>query len=180
VAVIAVGAIAAVAWLAVLRTGSPHDERPAVPLDSLLLPAPAPGVPNDPPQWKLERTWSAGANSLSRRWSAGGRAPELTMTVTERRNAAEAQRSLSRDNPADRMAEQFGGKPSKAPSTVALRASEWQITCAAGDRSGCKIWVFWARYGQYLVALDYTSIDSPVPLPVFEAHVQAADNRIGR
>jgi hypothetical protein len=45
----------------------------------------------------------------------------------------------------------------------------------AADRTGCKIWVYWARYGQYDVSLDYTSIDAPVPPDQFATHVQALD-----
>ena len=176
VAVIAATAITATAcWAA--RQGGPHDERPAVPLASLLLPSTMSGVPGDPPQWTEERTSSTGTGSLTRHWSAGGRAPELGQTVTWHNSAAEAQRSLRRDNPAGRIAAQFDDKPSKAPSHMALDASEWEITCAANDRDGCKIWVYWARYGQYVVALDYTSIDSPVPLERFEANVKTVDSR---
>jgi hypothetical protein len=177
VAVIVTIAIAATAWW-VLRQDGPHDERAAAPLDSLLLPSPAPGVPGDPPLWTPEPAVDAGAGSLSRRWSARGRAPELAQTVTEHSSAADARRSLRRDNPAGRIAAEFGGKPSKAASRLALDAPEWEITCAASDRDGCKIWVYWARYGQYVVALDYTSVGSAVPLERFEAHVEAVDDRL--
>jgi len=179
VAAITAIVIAAASWL-MLRQSVPHDERPAVPLNSLLMPSPASGEPGDPPQWTEERTWSTETGSLSRRWSADGRAPELTQTVTEHRSAADAQRSLRRDNPADHIAAQFGGKPSKAPSHLKIDASESEIICAASDRAGCKIWIFWARYGQYVITLDYTSIDSPVPLERFEAHIKAVDSRLTR
>jgi hypothetical protein len=180
VAAIAALAVAATTWLLVTRHG-PADERPDVALDRLLLSVPASGVAGDPALWTVERTWSyldPGAPNLVRRWSANGRAPELTQTVYRHRNAAAAEDAWDSDDPAARIAKQFSGTPSAVPIGLRLSASRATLSCAASDRHGCKIWVYWARYGQYDVALEYTSIDTAVPRSRFEAHVQALDQHL--
>jgi hypothetical protein len=182
VAVVAVLAITATVWLAT-RPDHPTDARPVVELDELVLTAPPAGIDGDPRTWTLERTWSypgVAAANLARRWSANGRTPELTQAVYRHRSPADAERSRRADDPADAIAKKFDGSPVVADSRLRLSASTATISCAAADRAGCKIWVYWARYGQYDVALDYTSIDAPVPLARFEAHVHALDQHLTR
>ncbi len=180
VAAIAAVAVAATTWLVLGRSG-PSDERPNVALDRLLLTVPASGVAGDPATWTVERTWSypdAGALNLVRRWSANGRAPELTQAVYRHRNAVAADDAWDSDDPAARIATQFSSTPSAAPIRLRLSASRATLSCAAADRHGCKIWVYWARYGQYDVDLDYTSVDTAVPRSQFEVHVQALDRHL--
>jgi hypothetical protein len=185
VAVIAALAVTAAAWFAIGtdEPDEPADERPVVEFDKLVLAAPPSGVEGDPVTWTIERTWSypdVGVPNLVRRWSANGRAPELTQIVYRHRSSADAERSRRADSPADRIAKEFAGSPTAADSRLRLSASHATISCAAADRAGCKIWVYWARYGQYDVGLDYTSVDAPVPLARFEAHVQALDHHLTR
>jgi hypothetical protein len=180
VVAVAACATATATWLITRRDG-PADDRPVVGVDRLLLTAPPPGLDDDPAQWTVERTWSypdLGASNLVRRWSAGGRAPELTQTVARYPDAADARRALRADDPAEQAARQFSGRPTRADPGVRLSSSEATVSCAAADRAGCKIWVYWARYGQYTVGLDYTSVDAPVPLGRFAAHVAAVDQHI--
>ena len=164
-----------------LGRNAPSDERPDVTLDRLLMTAPA--SPGDPAPWTIERTWSypdESAPNLVRRWSANGRAPELTQTVYGRRDAAAAEKYWGGYDPAENIARQFDRNPSDAATPPRLSASRARLSCAAADRDGCKIWVYWARYGQYDVELVYWNIDTAVPRSLFEAHVRALDLHVAR
>jgi hypothetical protein len=178
-------AVATIALVAVVATASqgdnPRDERRAVDLDALLLAAPPSGLQGDPTMWTVERTLSdtkADATYQARQWTANGRAPQLTQVVYRYHSAADAQYHRGRDDPAENIARQFDQSPKVADSHLPLSASVATISCAAADRAGCKIWVYWARYGQYAASYDYTSIDTPVPLARFEAHVRAVDDHL--
>lgn len=174
---VAAVAIPAILSIPALRGDGPRDERPIVPLDRLLLPRPATGLPGDP-AWSLYGTWQMDGrprDNLARQWSGNGDDARLAQTVQRYATAADAHRAYLGSDPIARAAEQ--AESSAVPGSVpdGVDADTSVVGCVGGRPPECHVWIYWARYGQYNVSLSSANVDSRVPYDTFAAHVLDVD-----
>src|SRR5690606_10557037 len=147
-AMVAAVAIPAILSIPALRGDGPRDERPIVPLDRLLLPRPATGLPGDP-AWSLYGTWQMDGrprDNLARQWSGNGDDARLAQTVQRYATAADAHRAYLGSDPIARAAEQ--AESSAVPGSVpdGVDADTSVVGCVGGRPPECHVWIYWARY----------------------------------
>ncbi|NKE57638.1 hypothetical protein FXN61_12645 [Lentzea sp. PSKA42] len=123
-----------------------------------------------------------GARKLAdvREWNRNGRAPRLVQGARRHDSVWRAEWAFRFDNPKNGLGDDYVTTPSDAEVPAGISAHAANLSCIGAKESGCTVWVFWARYGQYTVYLEYISLGEGVPYARFEAHVREADKVVSR
>jgi hypothetical protein len=156
-----------VALLMPLGCGHSSDRvgaRPVLPVDRVLA---SPGFAAQ--QWPHER-WelyntvtvplSKGENR-SRRWTTENRSATLDQAIHRLANDGAAHATFRQEDPRS-YDEDFPLRIDASSRYHSVSAEESRVYCLAPDGSKwsieqCNAWTYWARYGQYVLRLDYTA-----------------------
>lgn len=117
------------------------------------------------------------ASSWSRTWSLAGGAV-LTQQVRRYGQPGNAEFRYLVDHPKDEYERGFEEKDA-SDRYDSPHADRSTLFCATGSRTGCRNWIYWARYGQYLVQLELGVADRDVPVETFAAVLKVLDGHIG-
>jgi hypothetical protein len=113
---------------------------------------------------------------VSRTWSfaSGGKATQLAHRYVRPLNA---EYHYVLDHPKDEYERGFEERDA-SDQYDSPHADRSTIFCATGSRTGCRDWIYWGRYGQYLVRLDLGRADADIPIDDFVAFLKTLDARI--
>lgn len=173
-------------------------ERPVLPVDRVLAP---PGfVARQWPEekWELYNTVTVPLSKgehRSRSWTTAGRSATLDQAIHRLANGGDAHGVFRREDPRS-YDEDFPLRIDASSRYHSVSAEESRVYCLAPDGSrwslkGCNAWTYWARYGQYVLRLDYTAglepagsdtfvLGSGIPLTKFLDYVVAFDEQVSR
>lgn len=158
-AAVAVVLVAFAYVVAILSQG-----RPDIPLSRLL--APSPGGPAE--QWVVQvdhvtsRFGDLGtATNVERIWSPkGAHSPTIHETVFRYGNPLSARLQYARFQPSRR--DQYPDVKEGRRGYQSKSADDSQTVCGTGDTNHCQIWLYWARYGQYILQIAYIADDPAI------------------
>jgi hypothetical protein len=57
-------------------------------------------------------------------------------------------------------------------------ADQTHVVCAMGDSDACQLWYYWARYGQYLISIQFFAPNAGIDAESFAKMVHEIDARI--
>lgn len=146
------------------NSGASIGERPVLPVDRVLA---SPGFaaqqwPHE--RWQLYNTVTVPLSKgehRSRRWSTENRSATLDQAIHRLANDGAAKATFRQEDPRS-YDEDFPLRIDESSRYHSVSAEESRIYCLAPDGSKwslekCNAWTYWARYGQYVLRLDYTA-----------------------
>lgn len=182
--------------------------RPEVPLDKLLVEAP--NFPTDWSTGEIEVAsveWETSQDALSfepnnafysqsnlmREWTDGGEravTPRISQHIYRYNNPLKATQQfwLSRPDVAYRHRwpnftsskhDDFEQYPSNWDSKSSLADKE-NLVCAMGSPKNCQVWYYWARYGQYLLSVEFFAPNQGIDAALFFQIVTQIDAYVGQ
>jgi hypothetical protein len=159
--------LVAVALLMPLGCGDPSDrvsERPVLSVDRVLA---SPGFaahqwPDE--KWEIYNTVTVPLSKgehRSRRWATENRSATLDQAIHRLANDGAAHATFRQEDPRF-YDEDFPRRIDASSRYHSVSAEESRVYCLAPDGSEwslqrCNAWTYWARYGQYVLRLDYTA-----------------------
>ena len=137
-----------------------EDEvRPSVSVDVVLAPVSMPGERWPEDDWEVHITgvppYTPG-DPILRSWTTRANVADLVHGVVKFDDVEEARRYFQRDDPRS-YDEDFPLRVDESASYTSSSADESHLYCLGqeGTSDACATWVYWGRYGQYVVSVDY-------------------------
>jgi hypothetical protein len=159
--------LVAVVLLIPLGCGHSSDtvgERPVLPVDRVLASAGFAAQQWPHEGWELYNTVSVPLSKgehRSRRWTTENRSATLDQAIHRLANDGVARATFRQEDPRS-YDEDFPMRIDASSRYHSVSADESRVYCLAPDGSRwsleqCNAWTYWARYGQYVLRLDYTA-----------------------
>lgn len=117
------------------------------------------------------------AANQTRKWQFAAGGGELTQRVRRYARPLNAEHHYLADHPKDEYERGFHEKDA-SDQYDSPHADRSTTFCGAGSPSGCRNWIYWARYGQYLVQLEFAVADTDVPVDAFAAFLKRLDAHV--
>ena len=134
------------------------EARPAISVDLVLAPASMPSEQWPKDDWEERITgvipFTPG-DPMMRRWSTQKKVADLVHEVIKFSDVREARRYFERNDP--RSDDDFPLRADESSSYISNSADELRLYCLGqeGTSEACGFWIYWGRYGQYVISVDY-------------------------
>jgi hypothetical protein len=157
------------------------QSRPEVDTASLLLSGDASPRVTDPGRWVAERdfeiTMEPGVahHQVDRVWIGAEPGLKLTHEVLRYGGVPSASWYYVVDDPARELRSDLGGGEEVDAGGAVRHADAHKLFCGTSDLERCGIWVYWARYGQYAVSLQFAQVGESLSLDEFRGYVSTVD-----
>ncbi|NEE03984.1 hypothetical protein [Phytoactinopolyspora halotolerans] len=139
-----------------------RSEQQSVSPQDLLGADPDLAGPNMDDNWQLDEEQTSGAHGsynsdehIRRIWSKVDGGGRLDQTVFLYSNPVWAEGQYWLSQPRWAHSDDYPSFNSATDPYDSADADRSQMVCAAGSTESCQIWFYWARYGQYLVQIQY-------------------------
>ena len=173
---------------------SDNESRPSISVDLVLAPASMPGEQWPEDDWEVRITgvipFTPG-DPMMRGWSTQKKVANLVHEVIRFSDVGKARRYFERNDP--RSDEDFPLQVDESTSYTSNSADESHLYCLGqeGTSEACGTWVYWGRYGQYVVEIDYlagiigngSDVGTPhdgIALDEFLGYLQPFDEHVTR